>query len=792
MVVRSVSKTRTWMSRAFVVCAVVSVLLGSDVTHAAVFTVTSTDDTEDCVCDADCTLWDALCEANYVTPGSQIIVPAGVYAAPYNYEINESVTITGAGANETVIEAQQSGGFPVADSVLYFDNNSSDIHVQLSGLTIQGAYTGLYIRRLGDFGTLTVSNCILRGAPDSGGDGGNGIVVDQGNLAVMGSVISGFVLGIEASGYYETFINVEGSEIRDNGEGGILFEGDEGSALAVTTTTITGNGITGPYTSGYSFSGLGGIAVLGFVSNASIANSTFSGNRGDSGGGMHFGVWSGVTLTVTVEDSTITANTASDEGGGIYFNGSGTLTIQDSTISDNTAEYGEGGGVYFEGYDNDMSTSTLTVENSTISGNTAGDDGGGIWFINFSYETSGVMTLDNSTVSGNTGQFVGGVWAGSPAALRNCTISGNTGAGTSSAAGAYLESGTINNCTITGNTATDPDTVGGLDGTFPLVLSNTIVAANSPWNCFWSPIVSDGYNMDDDGSCQFDAVGDLSDVAAANLAPLGNYGGATQTHALCEGVGVPHVACAGPSPALDAGNPATPGSGGNTCEAIDQRGVTRPVGPVCDMGAYETGGGCTGPDTDGDGICDEDDACTNVADGQDLSIKPRVFLGKINSDTDPSNDTLKVLGEFILPGGTSFAMLDPETNGARVLLTNAVGSTIADVTLAAGAYAGRGTRGWLKNRKGTKWTFVDKTGMPANGIVKLVAQDRSSKAPNRVKVNVIGKGGSYPVTPGDAPVKAAVVLGAQGSSDAGECTETAFTSSDCAFNGSGNKLTCKQ
>ncbi len=48
------------------------------------------------------------------------------------------------------------------------------------------------------------------------------------------------------------------------------------------------------------------------------------------------------------------------------------------------------------------------------------------------------------------------------------------------------------------------------------------------------------------------------------------------------------------SPAIDAGNPADPGSGGNACVLIDQRGVTRPVdGPdpdtvaTCDIGAVE-------------------------------------------------------------------------------------------------------------------------------------------------------------------------------------------------------------
>jgi hypothetical protein len=53
------------------------------------------------------------------------------------------------------------------------------------------------------------------------------------------------------------------------------------------------------------------------------------------------------------------------------------------------------------------------------------------------------------------------------------------------------------------------------------------------------------------------------------LGPLADNGGFTMTHALGEG-----------SQAIDAGDPAT-------CPDTDQRGVTRPQGDFCDMGAYE-------------------------------------------------------------------------------------------------------------------------------------------------------------------------------------------------------------
>jgi hypothetical protein len=72
------------------------------------------------------------------------------------------------------------------------------------------------------------------------------------------------------------------------------------------------------------------------------------------------------------------------------------------------------------------------------------------------------------------------------------------------------------------------------------------------------------------------------------LGPLADNGGPTQTHALLPG-----------SPAIDAGD-------NTACPATDQRGVTRPLGAACDIGAYEFG------DADGDGVLDIDDACPNL------------------------------------------------------------------------------------------------------------------------------------------------------------------------------------
>ena len=109
-------------------------------------------------------------------------------------------------------------------------------------------------------------------------------------------------------------------------------------------------------------------------------------------------------------------------------------------------------------------------------------------------------------------------------------------------------------------------------------MNHTIVAGNSV-NCGTGLglLQSLGHNLDDDGSCPFTFVGDLSNVADAGLGPLADHGGPTETHALLPG-----------SPAIDAGR------------AFDQRGVRLKDGNgdmriVPDIGAHEqppSGSGC--------------------------------------------------------------------------------------------------------------------------------------------------------------------------------------------------------
>jgi hypothetical protein len=130
----------------------------------------------------------------------------------------------------------------------------------------------------------------------------------------------------------------------------------------------------------------------------------------------------------------------------------------------------------------------------------------------------------------------------------------------------------INN-TITANRSNSAgggalSTISSID---PFGLTNNIISGNTGGDChFTQPqqLAIDTNNLDSDNSCGFTGPGDLPGTNPL-LGPLANNGGPTDTYALLAG-----------SPAVNAGD--------NTfCPATDQRGVSRPQGPACDIGAFE-------------------------------------------------------------------------------------------------------------------------------------------------------------------------------------------------------------
>jgi hypothetical protein len=117
-------------------------------------------------------------------------------------------------------------------------------------------------------------------------------------------------------------------------------------------------------------------------------------------------------------------------------------------------------------------------------------------------------------------------------------------------------------------------------------IKQSIVANGTPPNCAgpFNP-ASLGGNLEDANTCHFTAANDKPNVNPL-LGPLANNGGPTDTMALLPG-----------SPAIDgtgARNLVRAGLSAVNCPSTDQRGVTRPQGSACDIGAYEVAEGVLG------------------------------------------------------------------------------------------------------------------------------------------------------------------------------------------------------
>ena len=269
---------------------------------------------------------------------------------------------------------------------------------------------------------------------------------------------------------------------------------------------------------------LGGGMVNQDSSNSTLINVIFSGNSAMIGGAMK-----NISSSPTLRDVVFSENSGS-RGGGMYNILSNPILIN-VTFSGNTVTpypeipsfVGNGGGMY-----NMRSNPVLT--NVTFSENTASVTGGGMYNTDISQPL-----LTNVTFWGNAAGTSGG-------GIANIPLSPSSPV-----------SPTLINVILWDNTAPTGGGIFNEVGGTPQISFSDIqgCGGSSSWNSNCG--VDSGNNIDADP---------LMDTLADN-------GGFTMTHALGEG-----------SPAIDAGDP-------NTCPDTDQRGVPRPQGIYCDMGAYE-------------------------------------------------------------------------------------------------------------------------------------------------------------------------------------------------------------
>ncbi len=289
-----------------------------------------------------------------------------------------------------------------------------------------------------------------------------------------------------------------------------------------------------------------------------------NGRSSENGGGIYLNTGS----SLTVADTTFSANDAivspyavgSGEGGAIY--SLGTLTVYNSTFTGNIAQ--RAGAISCSG-------GTVDISGSTFSSNTAssdiGGDGGAIY-------APCTMSIRNSTFSSNTANHNGGAILGdndsSPVEVINNTFYNN--AGVSGGAVANYGLMVVNNSTFSNNNSANGGAVRvGLGGS--LTLRNSILANSlAGVDCSKSdgaPAIENFNNLIESTGAGFESCGTALLTSDPALGPLQNNGGPTQTMALLVG-----------SPAIDIGDDVT-------CWPADQRGITRPQGPACDLGAYE-------------------------------------------------------------------------------------------------------------------------------------------------------------------------------------------------------------
>ena len=459
--------------------------------------VTKYEDTNDGLCNEDCSLREAIATANESLGTDLIIIPNGLYQLIHGQiVINDHLVITGSDSANTIIDGN-------GNDRIFFIN--PDYSVQISGVTLLGGIApcgpGCDFRFPGggvyNLGSLTVVSSVIRS--NIAGSGGG--IYNGGKLSLDKVIIINNISAIGGSGggiFSSGSLDLTNCEVKENNasSGGGIYQVQsisQNAKLIISDSVISSNQGSGILGTG------GGGIVCG--ASTEISNSTISFNSGD-GGILFFGL--NETDSIIIRGSTIAGNSGivfgsiTNRGGGITHRG-GVMNILNSTISGNSTN-GSGGGIAIEG-------GLVHINNATITDNTANIEGNGIATGGGIFNLFGIIHISNSILQGN----------------------------------------------LTPNpTSHESDCQGEL-------ISEGYNLIGNPIGCNWG-----------NDSTTFVGVD-------PKLGVLRNNGGSTFTHALLPS-----------SPMINAGNPAAPGSASRACELVDQRGITRPQGFVCDIGAYET------------------------------------------------------------------------------------------------------------------------------------------------------------------------------------------------------------
>ncbi len=296
----------------------------------ATFTVTKTEDTNDGICDSDCSLREAIVAANAVGSDDQINFSSNLFGNIQSILTNTEFTIINNGKlsiNGTGSHLLQLRGFnnyqPSLQRIFYIapgaDVTLSDLYISQGGAggAVKSGFGGAI---LNDNAVLKVNNCQIYS--NLYATGGAAIYNDSGT------------------------VNINNSAFLNNQTYGGVIENNQGTIIVRDTEILYNNG------SGIKNSG-----------NLTVENSTFLFNFSfyKGGGILNTGI-------AKVTNSTFNANTANERGGAIY--NSSSLALESSTIFHNGAREISniaGGGISNE------SGGSVTAHNTIIAGNINND-----------------------------------------------------------------------------------------------------------------------------------------------------------------------------------------------------------------------------------------------------------------------------------------------------------------------------------------------------------------------------------------------------------------------------------
>jgi len=418
-------------------------------------------------------------------------------------------------------------------------------------------------------GRVLLSNVVVNTIVDSTDMAGSGIVSLRDAVAVANASSSATTITFDPTVFATPqTITLSGTAISFTGNASTTITGPS------ATLTVSGNSQSGVF------------SISGSSSGLTISDLTIIKGNSTSGGGIYSNGWEVTLNNVTLSDNSASGN---DGGGGGIYNGDA-MTLNNVTVSNNSAA-DEGGGIY--NYTGEFTgPGVMTLNNVTVSNNSAADQGGGIYNrIDNVDGFGGGMTLNNVTLSQNSATEGGGIYTynrpsstsyGGNMTLNTVTLAQNSAA---EGGGIYTDDGYVGvyDSTLSANMASFSG--GGIENGgpgIPLGMVNTIVAANT--------LSGNGTGPDADGSFSslgYNLIGvtngssgwitsDLTGTAASPLNPyltaLTNNGGYTQTM-----WPLPN------SPVIGNGSFSLIPTGITT----DQRGLPRVYNGLVDIGAVE-------------------------------------------------------------------------------------------------------------------------------------------------------------------------------------------------------------